>query len=446
MSSEPIRPHSSQTPPSYDAIATSTPKTSVSRRYSTLPNNRHAHVQIQHPAMNNEDTRRSVMFRNSMVWEGNDNTVRPLLPAVITPVPLETPGGYFVSDAPAIIVPPRSMTQQADRQDDVDQEEGCKLTCCQSPTSQRTFQGLLLGQLLSLCLCGTGVSSELLAKRGFNAPAAQAFFNYFFLFFVYGLILLLRPGDRNISKVLIKRGWKYFLLAIIDVEANYMIVYAYQYTNLTSIQILDCSTIPVVMILSWLFLSVRYLFIHLIGVSVCLAGIALIIFADSKSGRGADGGTDQLYGDVLCLGAAVLYAAANVTEEFLVKQYDRFEYLGVVGLFGCLISSIQLVVLERNNLANFNWSWEALGYMALFTLCMFTFYSLVSVVMQKSSALMFNLSVLTADFYTLLAGIFVFSYTFDVLYLMSFVVVIIGSLIFAVKKTEVKSQGQAGEA
>lgn len=31
--------------------------------------------------------------------------------------------------------------------------------------------------------------------------------------------------------------------------------------------------------------------------------------------------------------------------------------------------------------------------------------------MQKSSALMFNLSILTADFYSLLAGIFIFEYS-----------------------------------
>lgn len=32
-------------------------------------------------------------------------------------------------------------------------------------------------------------------------------------------------------------GWKYFLLALCDVEANYLVVKAYQYTNLTSIQV-----------------------------------------------------------------------------------------------------------------------------------------------------------------------------------------------------------------
>jgi len=33
------------------------------------------------------------------------------------------------------------------------------------------------------------------------------------------------------------RGWKYALLALIDVEANFLVVKAYQYTNLISIQV-----------------------------------------------------------------------------------------------------------------------------------------------------------------------------------------------------------------
>lgn len=41
---------------------------------------------------------------------------------------------------------------------------------------------------------------------------------------------------------------------------------------------------------------------------------------------------------------------------------------------------------------------------------MFTFYSLVTIVMQRTSATMFNLSILTADFYTLLISLFVFKY------------------------------------
>lgn len=46
------------------------------------------------------------------------------------------------------------------------------------------------------------------------------------------------------------RWWVYALLAIADVEANYLVVKAYQYTSITSIMLIDCFTIPCVMVLS----------------------------------------------------------------------------------------------------------------------------------------------------------------------------------------------------
>lgn len=44
------------------------------------------------------------------------------------------------------------------------------------------------------------------------------------------------------------------------------------------------------MLLSWLFLSVRYLISHIIGVAICLLGTTLIIYADISDGKGLEGG------------------------------------------------------------------------------------------------------------------------------------------------------------
>jgi solute carrier family 35 protein F1/2 len=38
-------------------------------------------------------------------------------------------------------------------------------------------------------------------------------------------------------RILKRRGWKYLLMGLVDVEANYTVVKAYQYTTLTSIQV-----------------------------------------------------------------------------------------------------------------------------------------------------------------------------------------------------------------
>ncbi len=53
-------------------------------------------------------------------------------------------------------------------------------------------------------------------------------------------------------------------------------------------------------------------------------------------------GTNQLIGDLLCLGGAVLYAVSNVAQEFLVKHHSIPEYLGMLGVSGSIVSAIQL--------------------------------------------------------------------------------------------------------
>jgi len=55
-------------------------------------------------------------------------------------------------------------------------------------------------------------------------------------------------------------------------------------------------------------------------------------------------GKNQLLGDLLCLGGAVLFAVVSVTQELVVKTFDWVEYLGMVGLFGSVISIVQTYV------------------------------------------------------------------------------------------------------
>lgn len=49
-----------------------------------------------------------------------------------------------------------------------------------------------------------------------------------------------------------------------------------------------------------------------------------------------------MLGDVLVLLAASLYAISNVCEEYIVKNVSRMEFLGMLGLFGTIISGLHL--------------------------------------------------------------------------------------------------------
>ncbi len=99
----------------------------------------------------------------------------------------------------------------------------------------RLVMSLVLGQVLSLLLCGTGVTSQLLqTSHSIHVPTTQSFINYTLLTAVFGVSLATR---KDFMQVLWKNWWKYVILGVIDVEANYMIVRAYEYTNLTTIQV-----------------------------------------------------------------------------------------------------------------------------------------------------------------------------------------------------------------
>ncbi|XP_051882342.1 solute carrier family 35 member F2-like [Pristis pectinata] len=305
----------------------------------------------------------------------------------------------------------------------------------------------LLGQGLSMLLCGTAISSQYLADDfAVNTPMLQGFVNYLLLFLVYTGILAFRQGNEALVQILKTKWWKYLLLGLIDVEANYMVVKAYQYTTLTSVQLLDCFVIPVVMLLSWLILHSRYKAIHFVAVLMCLLGVGIMVCADFLSSRHQGIGINKLLGDLLVLGGAIFYGISNVCEEFVVKNFSREEFLGMLGLFATLFSVIQLGILEHNEIANINWNWQVVLLFTSFAVCMFGWYSFLPVVIKLSNATSVNLAILTADLYSFFFGIFLFHYKFSVLYILAFVLIMVGFILYnstPSHTTELQSQQQA---
>ncbi|XP_064841602.1 solute carrier family 35 member F2-like [Oncorhynchus masou masou] len=288
-----------------------------------------------------------------------------------------------------------------------------------------------MGQGLAVLMCGTAVTSQYLASDyHVDAPMLQSFMSYALLCITYTTTLLFRTGDGNMFQILKKRWWKYLLVGLVDVEANYTVVKAYQYTTLTSIQLLDCFVIPVLMILSCWFLKTCYRPIHYISVCVCLLGVGAMVGADLLAGRDLGSTSDVLLGDGLVLLSASLYAVSNLCQEYIVKHLSSVEFLGMVGLFGTLISGIQLGVLEHNNVANIQWDWRIGLLFAGYALCMYTLYSCMPIVVRKTSATAVNLSLLTADLLSLFCGLFLFQYTFSGLYIVSLVIILVGFVSF----------------
>uniref|UniRef100_A0A7S3VHE2 EamA domain-containing protein n=1 Tax=Dunaliella tertiolecta TaxID=3047 RepID=A0A7S3VHE2_DUNTE len=254
------------------------------------------------------------------------------------------------------------------------------------------LQAVLLAQGLSLLLCLMGVTSGVLAERGINAATTQSLLNYILLALVCGTIHASRhnwrwPNGRNTWYV-------YMLLALMDVEANFIVTKAYQYTSITSVTLLDCFTIPAVMALSWLVLRAHYGVGHLLGAVMCCLGLGVLVLTDRQS---ETGGPNTLLGDSLVLFGATVYAVCNVTQERLLHDTSKWELLASVSMFGTLFSGLQALLLEHNAWAGHAPDWRAGLALAGFALSLFCFSILLPSVLVLGGSAVLNLSLLTSD-------------------------------------------------
>ncbi|EFJ31472.1 hypothetical protein SELMODRAFT_87152 [Selaginella moellendorffii] len=304
----------------------------------------------------------------------------------------------------------------------------------------RALAALGLGQVVSLLVTATGFTSSFLAREGVHAPTAQAFCNYVLLAIVCGSIVLIKRPK-------IKVPWYAFLLlAVVDVEANFLVVKAYQYTSITSVMLLDCWSIPCVLLLTWFFLKTRYRIGHFVGVGICVTGLVLVVLSDVHA-KDRSGGSNVVLGDFLVIGASMLYAISNVSEEFIVKRINPVELLAFLGLFGSIISGVQVLALELHELRHIQWTANAVGthsrvfslrfsFLQIgpfvgFALAQFSFYILAPILLQGSGSAMFTLSLLTSDMWAVAIRALAYHEDVDWLYFVAFGTVAIGLSLYS---------------
>lgn len=287
----------------------------------------------------------------------------------------------------------------------------------------RVLYALFLGQVVSFLMSLMSFTASLTANLGVDTPLTLSFFSYLALALAYGSILIYRR-----QKLVVPWYW-YALLGFVDVQGNYLVNMAYEYSSITSVTLLDCWTIAWVIILTWFFLGTRYSLWQFFGAAVCIVGLGLVLISDA--GVGGGGGSKPLLGDILVIGGTLFYAMSNVGEEFCVKKKDRVEVVAMLGLFGTLVSVCEIAIMERKTLESVQWSAEIILTFAGYSLASFTFYTLVPFVLQMSGATMFNLSILTSDMWAVVIRIFFYHQQVDWLYYLSFAIVVVGLFIYS---------------
>jgi len=238
---------------------------------------------------------------------------------------------------------------------------------------------ILFGQLMAVFMATRGSTASLQVQCGVSAPAFNASLVYgiCFLHFVYFVCIQWRnrqkakshsttgtesaqqqnqtspyklygPHRLPCTRLLLKTPWwKYLLFAFLDVEANYFTYLALRYSSIKSVTLLDTLAIPAAMISSRFVLKRQYSWTHIFGACVCIFGATITIFSDYENEDSGVGYPHAVYGDLLASIGGIFYGLSDTVAEQALKNSGNTEFLGMLGLFGTVISSVQVLILER---------------------------------------------------------------------------------------------------
>ncbi|KAK5730901.1 hypothetical protein LTR15_000839 [Elasticomyces elasticus] len=287
-----------------------------------------------------------------------------------------------------------------------------------------------LSQALAITQTGTNTLSTLLAMAGTSIPAFQSLFNYVLLTLIYGSITIYKYGFKGWLRMIYQDGWKYFILAFLDVEGNYFTVLAYRYTTILSAQLINFWAIAVVVVISLIFLKVRYHIAQYAGILVACGGLGLLVASDHITGSNGGPALNAVKGDLFALLGATCYGFSNVAEEFLVSKRPMYEVVGQLGFWAMFINGVQAAIFDKSSFRAALWNGKVAGYLVGYTLLLTWFYTAAPIVFRMASAAFFNIGLLTGNFWGVAVGTGVFHYKIHYLYPIAFVLIIGGHFIY----------------
>ncbi|EXJ89050.1 hypothetical protein A1O3_02114 [Capronia epimyces CBS 606.96] len=291
---------------------------------------------------------------------------------------------------------------------------------------------LILGQVLSICITGTNTLTSLLGYAGTSIPAFQSLFNYVLLNIIYTSYTIYKYGFRKWTRLLWRDGWRYIILAFFDVQGNYFTVLAYEYTTILSAQLINFWAIVVVVVLSFLFLKVRYHWAQILGILICIGGMGILLASDHITGSNSYSVSSghQLKGDLFALVGATAYGLCNVYEEWFVSGRPLYEVIGQLGFWAMFINGVQAAIFDRHSFQTAHWNAKVGGYLTGYTLILTIFYTLVPILYRFASAAFQNISLLTSNFWGVIIGIKVFHLHVHYLYPIAFTLIMVGHFVY----------------
>jgi solute carrier family 35, member F1/2 len=195
----------------------------------------------------------------------------------------------------------------------------------------------------------------------------------------------------------------YLGMSMLDVFPNFLTLVSIQYTSLTSSTLLGSLTIPATMVFTKLILSKTFRPYQYVGVAFCVFGGVLTLYMDASLKRESD----SFLGDLLAITAAIAYGLGDAVAEYSVKRIDRFEYLGMLGLFGAILTGCSCPFLEADAVQSLfavshQSRMQLFGLFVLYIGSVLSFYMAAAKFLVSSDATLLNLSLQTVNLWTVL--------------------------------------------
>ncbi|KAK8807292.1 hypothetical protein WA158_004051 [Blastocystis sp. Blastoise] len=335
--------------------------------------------------------------------------------------------------------------------------------CC---SAWHWIKPIIAGQIVSWLITGTSIFSEKISGYGINLAMFQNVWMYFLLMFFY-FIKVCQSGWKLKSA-----WWKYTIIALLDVEANFVVVKAYQYASILSIMLMDSITIPVCMLFAFILFKAKFRWNHFVGVILCIVGLAIFITIDIQKATDSstpvvnateyiltslyqnateaptiapqDDSTLHIIGDCLAMLGAVLYAISNLFQEYLVKSYDMFEFLSMMGVNGTIIGCIHFLCTELPEIMSTQWTVDIILCFVAYAILLMFMYLCTAYFMSIADATSFNLNLLTSDVYAAFLSYFIFGIIPGYVYYISLVLTIVGLILYYIQgyKSVFKPNGE----
>lgn len=119
-------------------------------------------------------------------------------------------------------------------------------------------------------------------------------------------------------------------------------------------------------------------------------------------------------GDLLAIGAALLYGLGDALAEFSIKNVDKDEYLGMLGLFGSIFTGLVFPWLERDAVEDLDRPdlgdrMRIAAVLLWYILSVVGYYIGIGAFLQHSDATLLNLSLQAANLWVILFSWIVYS-------------------------------------